>query len=576
MLFDYDDDNIESIKEYANQLVGSTYNDILKLCKDYLDNYDKGLVHNRDKDFIESLRNDKIFNNTNAKGQLGNFLEKFYFGYEPNSNQEADLSKVGIEIKQTPIDLTKKGEMRAGERLSITMISYSEPVEENFYKSHVWNKIKKILLVHYLRDKSKERLDYPIQYVSLFTPPQEDLEIIIEDYKKIIQKIKEGKAHELSESDTLYLGACTKGSTAESSFRPQYYNRDVLAKTRNFCFKQSYMNYVLHEYVIKSNTKMETIKRNKALSFEESIIEKIKPFYNKSDKDLMRVLGLKPNKALWNQIIYRILGISGNRAEEFVKANIKIKTIRVEENGYVKEHMPLPNFQFKEIINQEFEDSDLYHLLTETKYLMVFFYKKGESYFLKEVKFWNMPYSDIDTIVRREWYMVKQTILDGVRLEVKSNKVTNNLLASSESEIIHVRPHAPLSAYRLHNGFVKGKLSNCDELPNGEMITKQSFWINKEYLIKKFSLYDYDARTNFFKRKIKCPHCAKEQRVDIEYYISKESSEDRENGMGLDITYELDSEENYKCIYCCKNIRLFGWIREYPIGTYDSEKIFVE
>ena len=182
------------------------------------------------------------------------------------------------------------------------------------------------------------------------------------------------------------------------------------------------------------------------------------------------------------------MGISGNQAKEFVKANIKIKTIRVEENGYVREHMPLPTFKFKEIINQEFEDSDLYKLLTETKYLMVFFYKKGDCYYLKGVKFWNMSYSDIDTIVRKEWEQVKQTVINGVTFEITSKGIKNNLLSSSQSQIIHVRPHTSQSAYRLYNGFTKGKLTDCDELPNGEMMTRQSFWINKEYLVRELDL----------------------------------------------------------------------------------------
>ena len=67
---------------------------------------------------------------------------------------------------------------------------------------------------------------YQIDYVKLFTPPIDDLKIIEEDYKTIIDKIAEGKAHELSESDTMYLGACTKGATAEKSTVPQYYNPD--------------------------------------------------------------------------------------------------------------------------------------------------------------------------------------------------------------------------------------------------------------------------------------------------------------------------------------------------------------
>lgn len=489
MLFDYDEGNIQSILEYANGLIGVTYNDILLACRKYIEEYDSGLINNRDREFVDSLRNEKLISDTNAKGQLGNFIEKYYFGYAPNSNQEADLSKAGIEIKQTPIDYKKDGKMKAGERLSITMISYKEPVEDDFYKSHLWEKIKSILLIYYIRDKSKSRLDYQIKYVKLFTPPKEDLDIIIEDYKKINQKIKEGKAHEISEGDTLYLGACTKGSTAENSKQPQYYNPDVLAKRRNFCFKQSYMNYVLHTYVLNQNNDCEPIIRNKALSFEDSIIDKISRYYGKKDIDLANEFDLTINKAFWIQAIYRILGIKSNRATEFVKANIKIKTIRVEENGNIKEHMPFPTFKFKEIINQEWEDSDLYQILSETKYLMVFYYHKDDNYYLKEVKFWNMPYEDLDSIVKNEWEYVRDTIKQGVKFKEDSRgRILNNLLGPSESQIIHVRPHAPKSAYRLHNGFVKGRIQDCDELPNGEMMTKQSFWINKEYLIKQFKL----------------------------------------------------------------------------------------
>ena len=46
-----------------------------------------------------------------------------------------------------------------------------------------------------------------------------------QDYKVISDKIKAGIAHELSESDTMYLGACTKGANAEKSTVPQYYGK---------------------------------------------------------------------------------------------------------------------------------------------------------------------------------------------------------------------------------------------------------------------------------------------------------------------------------------------------------------
>ena len=213
MIFDYDNANKESIFAYAKKLEGRTFRLIVdEFKKTVLSKTESEavLADQNNNAIINRLNNIKIEELYDSKGQLGNLLEKYYFGYLPNSKQEADFSKVGIELKQTPIDKMKNGELRAGERLSITKISFREPIIQDFFKSHVWDKIKLILLIQYIRDKNIDRLDYVIQFVNLFTPPAKDLKIIIEDYNKINSKIKAGLAHELSESDTLYLGACTK------------------------------------------------------------------------------------------------------------------------------------------------------------------------------------------------------------------------------------------------------------------------------------------------------------------------------------------------------------------------------
>ena len=104
MLFDYDDTNINSVLNYAKKIENMTFRDILNLCKEYLTDAENGNKMNRSDEFIHSLKNDKLLTSENSKGQLGNIIEKFYFGYEPNSNQNADLDKIGVEIKQTPID----------------------------------------------------------------------------------------------------------------------------------------------------------------------------------------------------------------------------------------------------------------------------------------------------------------------------------------------------------------------------------------------------------------------------------------------------------------------------------------
>lgn len=77
-------------------------------------------------------------------------------------------------------------------------------------------------------------------------------------------------------------------------------------------------------------------------------------------------------------------------------------------------------------------------------------------------------------------------------------------------------------------------------------------------------------------RNIKCPQCGEPYEVDLEDYLYDQSSDEKENGMGPDIVYNFNSEDNYECEKCGKVIQIEGWIREYPVGAYDSEDINLE
>ncbi len=499
-LFDYDDTSVDSIFAYAKQLEGMTFNQIITA---YEENPIKVYIPKNMKSIstTSSYAHESIAYNANksdlknpkAKGQLGVVLEKYYFGYDPNGNQEADFNKVGIELKQTPIDISKKGELRAGERLSITNISYREPVIDDFYQSHVWDKIKCILLVHYIRDKSKERFDYQIKFVNLFTPPKQDLQIIISDYNKINAKIKAGLAHELSEGDTLYLGACTKGKTAIDSMVPQFYGTQIFAKKRNFCFKVSYMNFVLNNYVLKNNVPCDTILKDEFIGdFEEYIISKINRYSGYTDKELCKILDLKytNNKAQWKTLVYRILGIRNNKAAEFEKANVNVRTIRIEENGKNVESISFSNSKFKDLAKETWEESAFFNFLDTTKFFFVIFKKIGDCYQLSGAQFWHISYDDMN-IVRKEWEAYVNVIKNNIEFKFSTQKtgkveVNNNLPKKSETKIIHMRPHSKKSAYKLHNGYEYGNIRrDADELPNGEWMTKQSFWLNNDYVLKQ-------------------------------------------------------------------------------------------
>jgi len=46
--------------------------------------------------------------------------------------------------------------------------------------------------------------------------------------------------------------------------------------------------------------------------------------------------------------------------------------------------------------------------------------------------------------------------------------------------------------------------------------------------------------------------------------------------MGPDLVYSFNSEDCYECPECGHTLKIEGWIREYPMGAYDSEDIKVE
>ncbi|MGP4060241.1 Sau3AI family type II restriction endonuclease [Halobacillus sp. H74] len=483
MNINYDERDPVSIKKYGEKLIGSTFTDVIREAE---------ISYELKQETVEKV------NKPGYKGGVGHLIEKYHFGYELNSNQEADFPEAGVELKVTPYEIGKRGGYSAGERLVISMISYEKPVEKDFYLSHLHNKLNLSLLIHYLRNRSLPRTAYPIDYVTLFSPPEEDMKIIEQDYEKIISKVKDGRAHELSEGDTMYLGACTKGSNAEKSTVPQkYYAQELKARKRAFCFKQSYMTHVLNKYVLKKIDTYESILNDtqdlEEQSFEDLIVDRINAHRGKTDEKLMKEFGLNSrSKRLWSSLAYRMLGVkSNNSAEEFEKANIEVKAIRIEENKSMRESISFPSISFKEFAYQEWEESDFFNDLSSKRYLFVVFKKKGDKYVLKGSQLWNISNEDLES-ARDGWMKIQEVVRQGIHLEKKHSKngktfsIENNFPEKSANRVIHIRPHASKRYYELGDGEIIGKDRKCgDELPDGRVMTKQSFWLNNTYILNQ-------------------------------------------------------------------------------------------
>ena len=222
----YDENNQDSILEYAKQLEGKTLREMLS---------------NQE---IEGMLEDHPGN----KGRFGHKIEKHYFGYDINSNSSADFP-CGVELKATPLKFLKNGTLTPKERLVCNIINYMDVIYEEWETSSFLSKNSDTLIIRYIDpiDKNIHQLDYKIHSVDIHNilDNPDDAKQFKEDWEVIIGKIKDGKAETLSEGDTKWLGACTKGSTAAKSFREQPFS-GILAKQRAFSFKIQYMRELLN------------------------------------------------------------------------------------------------------------------------------------------------------------------------------------------------------------------------------------------------------------------------------------------------------------------------------------------
>ncbi len=418
-----------------------------------------------------------------GKGNFGQILEKFYFGYNPNSDSEPDFKEAGLELKSSPLKILKNGEFRSKERLVLNIINYLEVYKEDFENSSFWKKNAHLLLVFYLYEKDSDLLDYLIKLVDDWEYPDADLQIIKQDWETINQKIKEGKAHELSEGDTFYLGACTKGSTALKSYRDQPFNEEK-AKQRAYSLKQGYVNHIIAKIskeekatygkIIKQSKKL-----NKSQSIEDFVISKFEPFYGKSAEQIENELGLKLNKkakSYFANLTNAILGLElGQKIEEFEKANVQVKTIRLKENNVPKEDISFPNFKYIDLIETDWEDSDFKNIL-ESKFFFVFYQYEGDELILRKVKFWNMSHKDI-LEAKEVWLQTVSLVEQGKiveKIDDKGKRFTY-FPKKKNHRISHVRPHAK-------NSEDTYQLPVPDQLTRLDNYTKHCFWLNASYV----------------------------------------------------------------------------------------------
>lgn len=436
--------------------------------------YSKRLLNKTLRDFItESYKPMK------GKGGLGQMVENIFFLLKTNNNPEADFSAAGMELKCTPLKFGKNNEYLIKERLVCNMINYGEVVNEAFDKSHFFLKCQLMLLLFYLYKKNRDNLDLEFIFSVLWRLPEKDLLIIRHDYEVIIDKIRRGEAHLLSEGDTMYLGACRKGQKGDSLMMQPY--SPIGAPRRAFSLKMAYMRNIL-KYVLDSGQKAvanfklleQELVSTRSLhknSFEDIILKRFAKYKGKNFFDIANKVSVDLSKNPKNKFALIASAIAAvgkcrnvNKTEEFLKAGLTMKTIRVQANGTIKEAMSFENIDYIEVAEcEDWYESRLYEIFS-SRFLFVIFkeqHKGMADYLLDDVFFWTMPQDDLSS-AEDYW------------LHIKNNVLTNHISEEywwkgGDRKKFHVRPKAQ-------------KAKELTPTPNGGMAKKFCYWFNNDYI----------------------------------------------------------------------------------------------
>lgn len=482
----------EEVRQRAEEAIGHSFKEIFGLAQKF--QQENGLKEKR------------------GKGNVGQAYEEGWFNYACNKDVGPDFKEADVELKVTPF-LTNSRGYRAKERLSLGKINYREENWNEYEKSRFWTKNHHLLIMYYRYIKGTKCENFFVEKIDeilLEKLPERDRMIIWHDWEKIARYVKEGKAHELSERNFMYLSPARKGRGGDEKVK--YDDRYLEAKPRAYSFKKSYMTKLLNDRMFASKEIFcilpDTV-LTKEKEFDDILVETLRPYFGRTVDSLKKEFpDHRRGYSYKNDIIKQIYRSECELEEtdEFQKANYKLRTLTVDENGTPVQDMPFSVFDFDVLLKEKkWSESIVYDEMIAPKFLLVIFSKNAEGKeILNNALIWYIPKKD-EKEVKAVWKETRNVIKNGIKLQQKlshdrEGRLTfiyeNNFPKSNFNKVAHVRNKANTGEYFCKSSnSVKLKrladvitLKNIPEelkdmpIPTGEYMTKQCFWFNKKYI----------------------------------------------------------------------------------------------
>lgn len=394
------------------------------------------------------------YSNKKDKGAIGKTIEYGVFYIEPNNSPEPDFD-IGIELKVTGLKHTKGRELVAKERISIGQINFDDILNGQSFDESLHNKLHKMLVVFYEYEKDIEIRNIRIDTAVIWEFKDDDLKVIMNDWNIIRDCIKQGR--ELSSRLTSYLEPMPKGKNAKDM--TDCGGRKV--KKRGFGLKRSYVNSI---YTSTRNQKTTYLEGDHSKPFDTLILERFDRFAGKDISLIQIALNIDIGSSKQRLAIlsrYMFCGKNPKHIDELEKAGIMMKTVRIGPDGRPNEPMTFPAFDYIEVAESTWDDSEFRETLDYKVLLMIFDDDRQGNVIFRKAALWLIPEEDLGT-VRSEWEAVHYSIADD-RYEFVTHQ--------KDAEIVFVKPHGTKK-----NRSTKG--------PDGNDHPRMCFALTQDYIAK--------------------------------------------------------------------------------------------
>lgn len=196
-------------------------------------------------------------------------------------------------------------------------------------------------------------------------------------------------------------------------------------------------------------------------SLKKRTIDVLRPFIGKNPEQIEAIIKehLNPSsKSYFRSLADRMLKSSPDLYLQLVESGLSIRAIRVKPGSSPKESMSFPFFKFEDIVNQEWETSDLKKQLSSGFLFLVFETTDNDDFIFSNAAFWSIPDDDLKKI---------SFVWEDTKVRVLEEKY-DSFISKMANMIVHVRPHA--------------QSSSDIQIYNGKECKKYSFWLNNDYV----------------------------------------------------------------------------------------------